>query len=134
MSHFAKIDKNNIVIDVNVIINEMEEEMGEEGIITWLLENWGGHNWIKTSYNGNIRKNYAGIGYSYDLGMDAFIPPQPFPSWVLNEDVCIWESPVPRPDYQSSVNEKKSWDWNEETVSWDLHLSESEKRMSHTNV
>jgi hypothetical protein len=128
MAHYAKIDENNIVIDVNVIDNDMEESMGEEGIIAWLLEGWGGHNWIKTSYNGTIRKNFAGIGYTYDLEDDVFIPSRPWESWVLNKDIYRWEPPINKPD------NTHVYIWNEETVSWDLYLSESEKRMSHTNV
>ena len=69
-------------------------------------------NWVQTSYNGNIRKNYAGIGYTYDAGRDAFIAPKPFPSWVLNEDNCIWEAPTPKP------NDGKFYSWDEATTSW----------------
>jgi hypothetical protein len=113
MAHYAKLDENNIVLDVNVVDNEVEDEKGEAGVISWLLEGWGGVAWVKTSYNANIRKNYAGIHFTYDEARNAFIPPQPYPSWLLNEDTCQWESPVPYPD------DGKDYDWNESTVSWD---------------
>jgi len=69
--------------------------------------------WIETSYNGNFRKNYAGIGYTYDSTRDAFISPQPYPSWLLNEDTCQWESPVAYPD-----DDDKMYTWNEATTNW----------------
>ena len=69
-------------------------------------------NWVQTSYNANIRKNYAGIGYTYDEDRDAFIPPQPYNSWTLNEDTCQWEAPSAYPD------DGKRYNWNEETTSW----------------
>jgi hypothetical protein len=71
-----------------------------------------GGNWIQTSYNGNIRKNFAGIGFSYDSIRDAFIPPKPYNSWVLNEDICRWEPPVPTP------NDGKIYMWDENSLSW----------------
>jgi hypothetical protein len=113
MAHYAQLDENNMVIDINVIDNDQEEELGEAGIVEWLLSVWGGTDWKKTSYNGNIRKNYAGIGFTFDVERDAFIPPQPYSSWTLNEDTCQWESPVPMPD------DDKDYRWNESTVSWD---------------
>jgi hypothetical protein len=89
MSHWAEIDENNIVIRVTVG-NNNEPDEGYQ----WLIDNLGG-NWIKTSYNGNIRKNYAGIGYKYDKDRDAFIPPKPNEGeWTFNEDTCLWD-PVP---------------------------------------
>jgi hypothetical protein len=120
MAHFAEIDENNIVTRVLVVDNANESD-GQ----TFLAEtcNLGG-TWIKTSYNTQggvhsnggtpLRKNYAGIGYTYDSGRDAFIPPKPFASWVLNEDTCNWNAPTPRP-----VEEGKFFTWNEETTSWD---------------
>jgi hypothetical protein len=68
---------------------------------------------VKTSYNGNIRKNYAGIGYTYDKDRDAFIPPKPYASWVLDETTCRWDAPVAMP-----VVEGKMYQWDEETVNW----------------
>ena len=104
MSHFAKIDSNNIVTEVIVA----EQDFINSGVVgdSFL--------WIQTSYNGNFRKNYAGIGFTYDKERDAFIPPQPFPSWTLNEDTCIWECPVAHP------NDGNIYNWNEETQAWDL--------------
>ena len=119
MAHFAKLDENNVVIDVNVVdnknllnVNGVErEEMGVAFLIQWS----GGYtNWKQTSYNGNFRKNYAGIGFTYDAQRDAFIPPKPFESWVLNEETCRWEAPVPYP------TDKKVYFWDEPTLSWVL--------------
>jgi hypothetical protein len=88
MAHWAEVDQNNVVLRVTV--GDNNDPAGDEGY-QWLIDNLGG-TWIKTSYNGNIRKNFAGIGYSYDQTRDAFIPPKPEEgSWVLNEDTCIWE-------------------------------------------
>ena len=87
MSHWAEINENNIVLRVTV--GDNNDPNGDEGY-QWLIDNLGG-TWIKTSYNGNIRKNYAGIGYSYDAVRDAFIPPKPTEGeWILDEDTCNW--------------------------------------------
>jgi len=110
MSHWAEIDENNIVLRVTVGNNN--DPAGDEGY-QWLLDNLGG-TWVKTSYNGNIRKNYAGIGYSYDAERDAFIPPKQFTSWVLNEETCLWESSVPYP------TDGLFYGWNEEMIQWVL--------------
>lgn len=118
MAHFAEIDENNIVIRVLVISDE-EENRGQE----FLANDLGlGGRWIKTSYNtsGNVhqfggvplRKNYAGIGYLYDPIRDAFIPPKPFDSWILNEDTCLWEAPVPMP------NDGQKYYWDESIINW----------------
>ena len=106
MSHWAEIDKNNIVIRVTVGSNDEPDEGYQ-----WLSENIGG-TWVKTSYNGTIRKNYAGIGFTYDSTRDAFIPPKPFDSWILNEETCIWEAPTPRP------TDGKIYVWDEPTKTW----------------
>jgi hypothetical protein len=108
MSHWAEVDENNIVIRVTVGNNN--DPNGDEGY-QWLVENLGG-TWIKTSYNANIRKNYAGIGFTYDETLDAFIPPKPYDSWILNEDTCLWDPPVSRP------NDDQSYIWNEEDSVW----------------
>jgi len=102
MSHFAKIDSNNIVTEVIVA----EQDFINSGAVgdSFL--------WVQTSYNNNFRKNYAGVGFTYDSTRDAFIPPQPYPSWTLNEDTCQWEAPVAYPD------DDKMYDWDEETTSW----------------
>jgi hypothetical protein len=86
MSHWAEIDKDNIVLRVTVGNNN--DPAGDEGY-QWLIDNLGG-TWVKTSYNGNIRKNYAGIGYSYDAERDAFIPPKCHDDAVLDETTCLW--------------------------------------------
>jgi hypothetical protein len=118
MAHFAKIGLDNLVTDVVVVANrETMDSTGveHESIGVEFLKNLTGHEtWIQTSYNGNIRKNYAGIGYTYDSQRDAFIPPKPFESWVLNETTCQWDAPTPRP------NDDKQYNWNESTTSWDI--------------
>ena len=112
MSHFAQIDGNNIVTQVIVI----EQDVVDTGL-------FGDPNsWIQTSYNTSggihllggtpLRKNYAGIGYTYDSTRDAFIPPKPYNSWTLNETTCLWEAPIPMPD------DGKMYSWDEETTSW----------------
>jgi hypothetical protein len=105
MSHWAEIDQNNIVLRVLVGDNSEPDE-GQA-----FMESLGG-TWVKTSYNGNIRKNYAGIGYTYDAGRDAFIAPKPFNSWVLNEDTCQWQAPVAYP------TDEVMYVWDEETTDW----------------
>lgn len=121
MSHFAQLDENNIVLQVIVA----EQDFINTGLVGDPAR------WVQTSYNtrGGIyytpntndpdlnqskafRKNYAGIGFSYDPQRDAFIPPQPYPSWILNEDTCLWGAPVPMPSTD------KFWVWNEEIQNW----------------
>jgi hypothetical protein len=108
MAHYAFLDENNIVTEVITGIDESEliEDLDTE---TW-YGNFRGQVCKRTSYNGNIRKNYAGIGYSYDFELDAFIGPKPFESWILNEETAKWEAPVPKPE--------GNFDWNEDLVSW----------------
>ena len=108
MAHWAEINKDNIVIRV-VVGNNNDPNEGYD----WLVENLGG-TWVKTSYNGNIRKNFAAIDYFYDSERDAFIPPQPFPSWRLDEETCLWESPTPYP------TDGFTYYWNETEVAWEL--------------
>jgi hypothetical protein len=102
MSHFAEIDNNNIVQRVIVA----EQDFINSGAVgdSFL--------WVQTSYNNNFRKNYAGVGYTYDQTRDAFIAPQPYPSWLLDEDTCRWDAPIPRPD------DGKMYKWDEDTTSW----------------
>jgi hypothetical protein len=90
MSHWAEIDENNIVL--RILVGDNNDPNGDEGY-QWLIDNLGG-TWIKTSFNANIRKNYAVVGGSYSLELDAFINPQPEDGWVLNEETCRWEPPV----------------------------------------
>jgi hypothetical protein len=119
MAHFAKLDSDNRVIHVSVVDNwNITDGSGNESEaigVAYLKSIHGADtNWKQTSYNGNLRKNYAGIGMTYDAGRDAFISPKPYASWVLNETTCRWESPTPMP-----TEEGKFYTWNEETVSWD---------------
>jgi hypothetical protein len=116
MAHFAKLDENNIVLEVHALHNNEllvdgveSEAKGVEFLVAWS----GGYtNWKQTSYNGNIRKNYAGIGYTYDSGRDAFIPPQPYPSWTLVEETCNWTAPVLYP------TDGNQYQWDEATTNW----------------
>jgi hypothetical protein len=110
MAHWAEIDENKIVL--RVLVGDNNDPEGDEGY-KWLVDNLGG-TWIKTSYNGSIRKNFAGIGYTYDEERDAFYCPQPFPSWSLNEDTCIWEAPTPMPE------DGKIYKWSEKLKKWFL--------------
>jgi len=102
MSHFAKIDSNNIV--ENVIVAEKDfinsGLVGDEFL------------WIQTSYNGNFRGKYAAIGDTWDKVNEVFISPQPYPSWILNEDTCLWDSPVPYP------TDDLMYSWDEDTLAW----------------
>jgi hypothetical protein len=107
MAHFAEIN-NNIVSRVLVVDNS-EEHRGQD----FLANDLGlGGTWIQTSYSGSFRKNFAGIGYTYDLSRDAFIAPKPYPSWVLNETTCRWDAPTPRPTSEGN------WQWDEDTLQW----------------
>jgi len=114
MAHFAKLDENNVVLEVHSVHNN---ELLQDGVesedkgIQFLVGLFGGA-WKQTSYNGNIRKNYAGIGYTYDPTRDAFIPPQPFPSWTLNEGTCLWDAPTPYP------TDGQFYQWGESVTNW----------------
>ena len=117
MAHFAKLNKNNVVLEVNVVNNrELLDGNGQESEAKGIefLTAWSGGytNWKQTSYNGRIRKNYAGIGYTYDSGRDAFIPPKPYASWTLNESTCLWEAPTSMP------TDDKMYVWDESTTLW----------------
>jgi len=118
MAHYAFLDDNNIVTEVIVGIDETEliEDKDPE---TWYSE-FRGQRCVRTSYNGNIRKNYAGIGFRYDEALDAFIAPQPYPSWVLNND-AKWEAPIPYPEGELIYN------WNEELGDWEPVIFEIEE-------
>lgn len=105
MAHFAEIDGNNVVQRV-IVVPDAEEADGA----AWCSALLGG-TWIQTSYTASIRKNFAGVGYVYDATRDAFIPPQPFPSWVLDEATCRWEAPVAQPA-------GGPWVWDEDYEEW----------------
>ena len=129
MAHFAKIGLNNKVINVVAVDNRnLEDSNGieqEQNGINFLESITGWSLWVQTSYNTikgihklngtPLRKNYAGIGYTYDEDRDAFIPKKPYPSWTLNETTCQWEAPVVKPDDGNEYN------WNESTLTWDLN-------------
>lgn len=115
MAHFAKIDDNNVVTQVVVVDNKDTADASgveKEHIGAAHLEKILGGTWKQTSYNGNFRKNYAGIGYTFDSARDAFIPPKPFNSWVLNEQSCHWEPPVAMP------SDGQMYSWDEQLSNW----------------
>ena len=129
MASFAKIGLNNKVIEVLSVVNEVLHDSNgiEQEVIgiDFLTKLTGYPLWKQTSYNTHsgvhnnggtpLRKNHAGIGYTYDEDRDAFIPPKPnLPSWILNESTCNWESPIPYPQ------DNKKYNWNEQNQSWDL--------------
>ena len=115
MAYLAKLDENNVELEVHVVHNN---ELLVEGVeseakgVEFLNGLFGDSNWKQTSYNATIRKNAAGIGYTYDPDRDAFIPPQPFPSWTLVEDTCQWTAPVAMP------TDGKLYSWDEATLAW----------------
>ena len=123
MAHFACLDTNNVVTQVIVVSNaDTSTAQGEEkeSIGIAFCERLLGGTWVKTSYNAKIRKNYAGIGYTYDKDRDAFIPPKPYASWVLNETTCLWNAPVAMPSDAGQGDPPKTYTWNEETIGWNL--------------
>lgn len=113
MAHYAFLDNKNIVTEVITGIDETEliEGLDTE---TW-YGNFRGQVCKRTSYNGNIRKNYAGVGFTYDFERDAFIAPKPFGSWILDEETCRWQPPTPYP------TDGLSYFWNESELGWELH-------------
>jgi hypothetical protein len=116
MAHFAELDENNAVLRVIVVSNDELMDNGTESEakgVTFCKALLGGE-WKQTSYNGNFRKNFAGIGYTYDAQRDAFIPPKPFNSWVFVENTCTWEAPVPHP------MDGNMYVWDEPNVNWKL--------------
>ena len=120
MAHYAFLDENNIVTEVITGVDEdiiqtdldgLEVGGSSEAWETW-YGNFRGQVCKRTSYNGNYRKNYAGIGFTYSQELDAFIPPKPFDSWLLDEDTCLWNAPVAMP------TDNKFYTLNEDTISW----------------
>jgi len=116
MAHFAKLDENNVVLEVHCVHNNEllvnGIEMEAKGVAFLVQWSNGYPFWKQTSFNGSRRKNYAGIGYTYDTQRDAFIPPKPYNSWTLNEDTCLWQPPVERPV------DDNMYDWDEDSLSW----------------
>jgi hypothetical protein len=123
MAHFAELDTDNIVTQVIVVDNnDILDEQGNESEalgIQFCTDLLGG-TWVQTSYNDNIRYNFAGIGFTYDETRDAFIAPQPFDSWLLDKDTCQWKAPIPYPDVVLDENgyPDKVYEWDEETIQW----------------
>ena len=115
MAHLARVNENSIIQQVIAVNNN---ELIDNGIeseakgIAFCQSLFPGTTWVQTSYNGRIRKNYAGIGYTYDAGRDAFIPQKPYPSWLLDEATCKWEPPVPMPD------DGELYRWDEAAGEW----------------
>ena len=111
MAHFAKLGVGNIVNRVEVVSNDIA--INEQAGIDFLNNLYGTRDiWKQTSYNGNMRKNFAAIGYTYDESRDAFISPQPYPSWILDEDTCKWKAPIEVP------SDDKHYFWDESSKSW----------------
>jgi hypothetical protein len=123
MAYFAKLGKGNIietVISINNSVitdaNGIEQEQLGVDFINKLYNTRDV--WKQTSYNNNFRKNYAGIGYQYDQQRDAFIPPKPFNSWILNEDTCLWNAPVTMP--ATELEDNQYYSWNESIINWEI--------------
>jgi hypothetical protein len=121
MAHFARLDENNVVVEVivvkNAVINDLPFPESEPLGVEFCRSLFGSDTvWVQTSYNNNFRTRYASISGVYDPIKDVFIYPKPFPSWVLNEDTTEWEAPVPYPD------DGNFYTWNESTLSWDIVL------------
>jgi len=119
MAYFAKLGTGNIIEQVisinNSVITDSNGIEQEQLGVDFINKLYNTRDvWKQTSYNKNFRKNYAGIGYQYDQTRDAFIPPKPFNSWILNEDTCLWNAPVVYPQ------DDNRYTWNEQTLSWDL--------------
>tara|TARA_R100000742_G_scaffold3489_1_gene801 strand:+ start:894 stop:1283 length:390 start_codon:yes stop_codon:yes gene_type:complete len=129
MAHFAKLGKGNKVVAIHVVSNDLATS--EQSGIDFLNTLYNTRDvWKQTSFNGNIRKNYAAVGYTYDPTRDAFIPPKPFNSWILNETTCHWEAPIEKPTtYNLNLTDldgnsyQDSYSWNETTKQWDVDNS-----------
>ena len=115
MAHYAFLDENNIVTEV--IVGRNEDEI-VDGISDWeaYYAEFRGQVCKRTSYNNNYRKNYAGIGFYFDEARNAFIPPKPFESWILDEEKCIWVAPIECPEFNSE--DPKFYNWDEPSLSW----------------
>ena len=126
MAHFAKLGVGNIIETVHVVSNDIA--VTEQAGIDFLNNLYNTRDiWVQTSYNGNIRKNFAGIGYTYDQTKDAFIAPKPYNSWILNEETCLWEAPTSYPNtFTKSLTNSEGdtipdkYYWHEQTQTWIL--------------
>ena len=131
MAHFCKLDENNIVTQVIVVDNKdvTDPFTGQEDEILGIAfcKKLLGGNWVQTSYNSTIRKRYAGVGYSYNRALDAFVAPKPYESWVLNTETIDWESPVgPAPELtEAEVESGSRYEWDEENGVWNLVTPEA---------
>lgn len=131
MAYFAELDKDNTVIRVISISNkDIIDENGNENeeIGKNICKELFGGNWIQTSYNHNFRKRYAGIGMYYNSKLDAFIPPKPSPSWILNKETCEWEAPVSKP------GDGKNYGWNEEIKNWQEYEMQVTEQQSLSSI
>ena len=121
MAHFAELNSDNIVLRVVVVANSdtaTEDGTENESIGVLFCQKLFGGTWVQTSYNGNFRKNYAGVGSTYDSTRNAFYSPKPFNSWVLNESTCVWEAPVALPSDSGEGDPPKMYKWDEDSTSW----------------
>ena len=121
MAHFAKLNENNLVIFVTVGRDEdngLEDELSARTGQTYKQTSYNTHGGVHSLGGTPFRKNYAGLGYTYDADRDAFIPPKPYASWVLDENTCLWNSPVAMPSDAGQGDPPKMYTWNEETVNW----------------
>jgi len=121
MAHFAEIDSNSLVLRVVVVSNAdtaLADGKETESIGIAHCQKLFGGTWVQTSYNGNFRKNYAGVGSTYDSTRNAFYSPKPFNSWVLNESTCVWEAPVSMPSDAGEGDPPKMYRWDEDSTSW----------------
>ena len=122
MAHFAKLDENNIVVFVTVGRDEdngLEAELSARTGDVYKQTSYNTHGGVHSNGGTPFRKNYAGLGYTYDSQRDAFIPPKPYNSWVLDENTCLWNSPVAMPSDAGQGDPPKMYTWNENTTSWD---------------
>jgi hypothetical protein len=123
MAYFAKLGTGNIVEQVisinNSVITDANGVEQEQLGVDFINKLYNTRDvWKQTSYNNNIRKNFAGIGYQYDQTRDAFIAPKPFNSWILNEDTCIWNAPVSMPT--TELEDNQYYSWNESIINWEI--------------
>jgi len=123
MAYFAKLGTGNIVENVisinNAVITDANGIEQEQLGVDFINKLYNTRDvWKQTSYNGNFRKNFAGIGYTYDETRDAFIPPKPFNSWILNEDTCLWNAPVAMPT--TELEDNQYYSWNESIINWEI--------------
>ena len=121
MAHFAELNGDNVVTRVVVVANKDTSDANgveKESIGVAFCERLFGGNWKQTSYNGNTRRRYAGVGYTYNAALDAFVPPKSYPSWVLDEEEAAYVAPLPMPEDAGTGEPPKLYTWDEETTNW----------------